>query len=130
MALTASQTEELQATIEERRAALIAELREDVERTRRDRFQDLAGPAPDAGDESVARLIADLDHADVGRDVSELRGLDAARSRIAEGSYGICVDCGGEIDFKRLCANPAAVRCFDCQRVHEKTYAVPGGSSL
>ena len=130
MALTQQQTQELQAAIEQRRAALLHELREDVERVRKDRFEDLAGAAPDAGDESVAALIADLDHADVGRDLSELRGLEAARTRLVDGSYGTCANCGGEIGFERLRVNPAAVRCVECQRVHEKTYASPGGSSL
>jgi RNA polymerase-binding transcription factor DksA len=131
MALTEKQTQELHSTIERRRTALLAELREDVERVRKDRFEDLAGPAPDRGDESVASLIADLGHAEFGRDVSELRGLDAARTRLADGVYGICADCGGEIGFERLRANPAAVRCVECQRVHEKTYAgTTTGSSL
>jgi DnaK suppressor protein len=130
MALTQQQTQELQAAIEQRRAALLHEIREDVERVRKDRFEDLAGAAPDAGDESVAALIADLDHADVGRDLSELRGLEAARTRLADGSYGTCANCGGEIGFERLRVNPAAVRCVECQRVHEKTYASPSGSSL
>jgi len=101
------------------------------ERVRRDRHEDLAGASPDAGDESVATLIADLDHADVGRDLDELRGLEAARGRLSDGSYGVCLDCGGEIGFERLRASPAAVRCIDCQTVHEKTYAGPSsGSSL
>ena len=130
MALTPQQTQELQATIERRRAALASELREDVERVRRDRHEDLAGAAPDPGDESVATLIADLDHADVGRDLQELRGLEAARGRISDGSYGVCLDCGGEIGFERLRATPSAVRCIDCQTLYEKTYAAPGGSSL
>ena len=49
MALTPQQTQELQATIERRRTALIAELREDVERARAARFEDRAGPVGDAG---------------------------------------------------------------------------------
>ena len=129
MALTPQQTQELQATVEQRRAALVAELREDVERVRRDRFEDLAGPARDVGDESVATLIADLDHADVGRDLDELRALEAARTRMADGNYGVCANCGGEIGFERLRVNPAAVRCIECQAQHEKTYAGPGGST-
>jgi DnaK suppressor protein len=130
MALTPRQTQELQHAIEHRRAALLAELREDVERTRKDSHEDLAGTAPDRGDESVASLIADLDHADLGRDLTELRGLEAARTRLTEGSYGVCANCGGEIGFERLRANPAAVRCIDCQAQHEKTYAGPSTSSL
>jgi RNA polymerase-binding protein DksA len=130
MALTSQQTQQLQTVIERRRAALLTEVREDVERVRKDRFEDLAGQAPDPGDQSVATLIADLGHADVGRDLSELRGLEAARGRLTDGSYGTCADCGGEIGFERLRANPAAVRCIHCQTVHEKTFASPTGSSL
>lgn len=130
MALTEKQIQELQGAIEQRRTSLVAELRDDVERVRRDRFEDLAGAAPDPGDESVATLIADLSHADMERDLSELRALEAARARLADGSYGVCAECGGDIGVERLRANPAAVRCVHCQRVHEKTFAGPSTSSL
>jgi RNA polymerase-binding protein DksA len=122
MALTPQQTQELQKTIEQRRQVLVRELREDLDRMRRDNLEDLAGAAPDAGDESVAALIGDLARADYGRDVTELQGLEAARNRLAQGSYGICADCGGDIGIERLRVNPAAVRCIDCQSVHEKTH--------
>jgi RNA polymerase-binding protein DksA len=130
MALTQQQTQKLHTAIEQRREALLAELQDDVERVRRDRQEDLAGAAPDAGDMSVATLIADLDHADVGRDVAELRDLEAARTRLTDGSYGICADCGGDIGYERLKANPAALRCIACQTRHEKTYGSASGSSL
>jgi RNA polymerase-binding transcription factor DksA len=121
--LTREQCIELQMVIEERRNALIHELRESVARTRRDSYSEIAGPAPDPGDESVADLISDLDQADVSRDLGELREIEAARNRIAEGSYGTCVNCGNEIDYRRLRAFPAAMRCIDCQRIFEKTHA-------
>ena len=130
MALTQQQTQKLHTTIEQRLQALLSELREDVERVRRDRHEELAGASPDAGDESVATLIADLDHADVGRDLNELRELEAARTRLADGRYGVCDDCGGDIGYERLKANPAAVRCIECQTRHEKTYGTTNGSSL
>jgi DnaK suppressor protein len=130
MALTEQETRELRGEIERRRGALIADLRADAERVRNDRFEDLAGAAPDPGDESVATLIADLGHANMGRDLSELRGLEAARTRLAQGTYGVCAVCGGDIGFERLRANPTAVRCVDCQRLHEKTFAGPSTSSL
>ena len=130
MALTPGQTEQLRRMIESRRQVLQSELHEGIDRTREDRFEDLAGPAPDAGDESVATLIGDIDHADVSRDMAELRALDAARDRLDDGSYGVCADCGSEIEYERLKAAPAAFRCINCQRRHEKTYASPSGSSL
>jgi DnaK suppressor protein len=122
MALTHEQTQELRATVEQRRAALRSEVRRDLGKMRDDRLRDLAGAAPDPADESVASLISDLDQADASRDLSELRTLDAARARIDEGSYGICSNCGQDIGFERLRANPAAERCIQCQTQFEKTH--------
>jgi RNA polymerase-binding protein DksA len=130
MALTPQQTQALHSTIEQRRAALLTELREDVERVRRDRPDVLVGSVPDAGDEAMVTLIAELDRAEANRDVTELRALEAARQRLADGSYGTCADCGGEIGFERLQVNPAAVRCIRCQTAYEKTHAAGPGSSL
>ena len=100
MPLTPEQTQELHATVERRRAALRTEIGHDLDKVRSDRLEDLAGASPDAGDESVASLISDLDQADTSRDLSELRGLDVARERIADGSYGTCIECGGDIGFE------------------------------
>jgi RNA polymerase-binding protein DksA len=122
MALTQTQTKELQRKIDQRREALLGELREDAERTREHPYAEHAGPAPDSGDESVASLFADLEQADVTRDLQEFRALEAARERIKEGEYGICLDCGSDIGFERLKAFPAAVRCIQCQERREKTY--------
>jgi DnaK suppressor protein len=130
MPLTPEQARELQILIERRIAALLDELEEEIVRVRQGRFEDRADRPRDQGDESVATLIADLESADVGRDVDELRALQAARTRMAEGHYGICASCDREIGFDRLRANPAAVRCIECQTQHEKTYGAPGGPSL
>lgn len=130
MSLTREQSIELGFVIEERRHALLNDVRDDLARTRRDQFGELAGSAHDAGDESVAVLIADLDQADLGRDADELRAIEAARVRLAEGSYGVCVDCGTDIDYPRLRASPAAIRCIECQRRFEKTHAAPTGTKL
>ena len=122
MPLTDKQTQELRTLIERRRNALLAELREDTARAREQPYSEHAGPAPDAGDESVATLIADLEHADVTRDLGEYRALEAARDRLKGGDYGVCSDCGSDIGFDRLKATPTAARCIQCQERHEKTY--------
>jgi RNA polymerase-binding protein DksA len=122
MPLTEHQTEQLRGLIDKRRSALLAELREDAERAREQPYSEHAGPAPDTGDESVATLIADLEQADVTRDLDEFRGLESARERMARGEYGTCIECGGDIGFERLKATPSAIRCIDCQTRHEKTF--------
>ena len=122
MPLTDKQTEQLGTLIERRRDALLTELREDAARAREQPYAEHAGPAPDAGDESVATLITDLGQADVSRDLDEFRALEAARDRLKGGEYGVCADCGSDIGFDRLKAAPTAVRCIQCQERHEKTY--------
>jgi RNA polymerase-binding transcription factor len=123
MALTQQQTNQLKQVVEQRRAALLAEVSQDLSKMREDRLDNVVGAVPDAGDESVASLIADLDQADASRDVLELQMLEAAQARIADGSYGICIQCGQDIGFERLRANPGAQRCIQCQTMYEKTHA-------
>ena len=47
--------------------------------------------------------------------------IDEALLRLADGTYGICEDCGREISERRLKAVPFARRCIPCQ---EKTEAI------
>jgi RNA polymerase-binding protein DksA len=122
MALTDRQSQELRDLLETRRTALLAELREDAERAREQPYAEHAGTAPDSGDESVATLIADLEQADMTRDLDEYRALEAARERLKSGEYGICIDCGNDIGYERLKASPSALRCIQCQERHEKTF--------
>ena len=130
MPLTREQSEELGAAIESRRRALVAEIREDRARAERDQFEDMAGASPDPGDESVASLIQDLDNADLGRDLDELRAVEAASDRLRKGTYGTCIDCGLDIDYQRLRANPSALRCIHCQSAHEKENGRPASPTL
>ncbi len=130
MALTGKQLEELRRTIETRHAALLEEIHADVARAREESYGELAGPVTDPADEAAADLIADVDQAEVTRDLDEARALEAARARLADGSYGRCTDCSSEIAFARLRAQPAATRCMDCQRRHEKTFAQPAEPRL
>ena len=109
--------------VDRRRATLRADVEQGLDRVRNDGIDQVVGAVPDPGDASVQSLIQDLDQADTSRDLSELRTLDAARARIDEGSYGVCADCGQDIGFERLRANPGAVRCIRCQTQFEKTHA-------
>jgi RNA polymerase-binding transcription factor DksA len=49
----------------------------------------------------------------------EERRIEEARRALAEGRYGVCVECGSQIPANRLAAVPEAVRCLDCQRHFE-----------
>lgn len=130
MELTEKQKQEFRKLVRTRREQLVSELLEDVARSRDESFAGVAGPVTDLGDEALADLLADLDNAEVSRDLREIRALDAALARLDDGSYGNCVDCGGEIGLERLRAYPTAERCIRCQEVHEKTFAHPGEPRL
>lgn len=125
MTLSKKELDALKRQIEARCAALRAELHADADKARGETYADLAGGVADEGDESVADLMADIDNAELTRDLAELRALEAALERIADGSYGDCIDCGLEIGFERLKVEPGALRCVECQRVYEKTFAHP-----
>ena len=123
MTLDRRQLIQLAQTMAERRSALLEEIRGDVARTRDEQYATLAGSAPDLGDQASADLMADVGEAEVTRDLGELRALEAALERVAEGTYGVCRDCGEDIPPARLQAEPAAARCVPCPQRHEKTYS-------
>ena len=47
-------------------------------------------------------------------EIDEIRQIQGALKRIAEGTYGFCAQCGADIDPKRLEALPTATRCISC----------------
>ncbi len=51
----------------------------------------------------------------------ELQQIDAAIARIDAGEYGVCRDCGQEIDPRRLAALPYALLCTECATRRERT---------
>lgn len=122
--LSAAQIAELKAMLEERYVALRAELHREV--NEKDDYVDVATEIPDTGDSSFANLEIDLDNAAVTRDIVEVRAIEAARTRIENGTYGTCVTCETEIPYARLKVQPTADRCAPCQEMHEKTHADMG----
>jgi RNA polymerase-binding protein DksA len=68
-----------------------------------------------AENDVLADAVAEMDVALVIRESHELQDIEAALARIGDGSYGICIDCGGEIGRTRLKADPRAKRCQACQ---------------
>ena len=76
----------------------------------------------DAVEDAEERLRTGMEHVDVQRDQEELRDIDQARGRMADGSYGQCMDCGRDIPFERLKAQPSTKRCVNCQSAYEKKH--------
>jgi len=124
MDLTSTQLSELRRKLNQRHASLLEEVRDELEKTEDQQYVELLGRTPgDIGDESVADALADLNLGIIDRHIHEIRDIDAARARIQDGSFGICIACGADIGFERLLAYPTAKRCLACQQQRERTYA-------
>ena len=58
----------------------------------------------------------------LSRNASLMRDLRAALGRVADGTYGLCIDCDEPIAARRLAAVPWAARCLSCQENAEGEY--------
>lgn len=117
--LTSSEREHLAKMMNEREPVLREEIRVGLARMRVEGYEELLSGTSDAGDESLASLVTDLTNAEVARDAAELQDIRAAEGRLANGTYGICIDCDEPVPYARLLAYPTAKRCLACQEVHE-----------
>lgn len=73
----------------------------------------------DAGESSEADIQEDIELALIQMKSETLSRVDDALTRLEQGTYGNCFDCGEEIAEKRLRALPFAVRCKDCEEARE-----------
>jgi DnaK suppressor protein len=122
--------ESLRATMRERQTQLREEIRQTLIKSDSEHYLQIADSVRDLEDESFADLIVDVGLAEIDRDLEELRAIDAALLRVADGSYGVCEACGKPIDPKRLEITPHALRCIDCQTIFERTHFQKTGHTL
>lgn len=108
----AEQLRERQAELQARLARLDAESQE-LDMDTRPRYSN--HPADEAvelldraGRDAIARVLLD-----------DMMQVDRALDRIANGSYGLCDDCGQPIPPRRLEARPTATLCVSCQARRE-----------
>ncbi|HEU5007822.1 MAG TPA: TraR/DksA C4-type zinc finger protein [Jatrophihabitantaceae bacterium] len=97
------------ATVSERIAALTADVAGLVAASRDANADDEHDPEGSTIAFERAQVLALLDRAR-----AELAELDAADERLAAGTFGRCVHCGGAIGDERLAARPAASTCVAC----------------
>ena len=99
---------------------------EDIAKVLKIRLAELTGHVAEIDNELRKPLSADsqeratdLENQDAlegikNSEIQEIRQIQGALKRIAEGTYGVCVQCGAEIDPKRLKALPIAAKCISC----------------
>jgi RNA polymerase-binding transcription factor len=121
--LTSIQELELKRELKRQRSERLAAAHENLARARRDHYAVLAGEGPDVGDQASAEQLSGFENTLAQRYAVAIREMDAALMRIEERRYGRCEDCGHDIGFRRLGAQPAATRCVRCQEQHDRLYA-------
>jgi DnaK suppressor protein len=105
----------LQKMLLAKRQEIIREIEESLGQSLTEDQQRRLESARDVGDQALMDLEREL-----GISLMEMRNrrrqsIDEALTRLHEGTYGICAECGIEISEKRLQAVPFAKLCVECQ---------------
>ncbi|MEW5743926.1 MAG: TraR/DksA family transcriptional regulator [Nitrospirota bacterium] len=77
------------------------------------------GSGTEDGDVSASLQIEDVSISTMKVRNRMLRQIDNSLQRLKEDRYGICEECGEDIDEKRLNVMPFALLCIDCQENRE-----------
>lgn len=95
------------------------ELRDEIAQARPSNTVDATPETLDQKDLADVRAQNVVVDAEADRDRVELAAVLSALDRLAQGTYGLCADCGEPIDAQRLMAEPSALRCLGCQAQQE-----------
>ena len=102
------------------------ELRKSELATRLDRIKENVrrGYHPDSKER--AKELEDIEVVDaLGNETRrEMSLISNALKRMEEGSYGLCKECGADIEADRLNVQPYADECIDCARFDERRGAL------
>jgi DnaK suppressor protein len=116
--VTPSREDGLRQMLEERRRDMLTEVKGRLRGVRTD-----AAGRPhhgmDQGETGEAHVQHDIEFALIQMKAEILTRINEALSRLEEGSYGYCCDCGEEIAEPRLRALPFAGRCRECEESRE-----------
>jgi DnaK suppressor protein len=118
--LTPEQRAGLHAALRARQRELRADVAAKLKTQEDPRLVGLRNRMEDTDDWAAADAMAAHDIALVSRDLAELANVEQALARLANATYGECVDCGNPIPYARLAAHPAAKRCVACQENAER----------
>ena len=75
---------------------------------------------PDELDVALSESNRELSLRFADRERRMLQKIQFTISRIAEGEYGSCEECGEPIGFRRLRSRPVATMCIDCKTAEEQ----------
>ena len=108
---------QLRSTLEVHGRELVVEVLGKIRDARGDRSKERE--VMDEAETCEVDVQTEIDFALLELKAETLNAIDAAVSRIEEGTYGYCIDCSREIHGARLRALPFARRCKACEEVRE-----------
>ncbi|MDE3154234.1 MAG: TraR/DksA C4-type zinc finger protein [Acidobacteriota bacterium] len=111
--------QDLKQMLEDRRREILSEVQEKIRDARTEGNWGKLNEVLDDGESSEADIQEDIEFALIQMKAETLHKIDEALSRLEEGAYGYCFECGEEISEQRLRALPFAVRCKDCEEARE-----------
>ena len=115
-----SRYSELKGMLETRRREIHAEVQGKIRNVREEgAWGGKQTEVLDAGESSEADIQGDIEFALIQMKAETLDQINQALSRLDEGAYGYCLECGEEIPERRLRALPFAIRCKDCEEAME-----------
>jgi RNA polymerase-binding transcription factor DksA len=118
-AMTQRQLKPLLEQLARREQDLRTRIADEMQRTGTEDYEQLHGVVGDEADRAFVETAVDIETGRAEQQIRELREIEAARERVAQGTFGICIDCGGPIEYERLRIYTHAVRCAECQTLHE-----------
>ena len=118
-AITQRQLNPLLEQLTRRERDLRSSIAEEMRRTGTEDYEQLHGVVGDEADRAFVETTVDIETGRAEQQMRELREIEAARERVAQGTFGICIDCGGTIEYERLRIYTHAIRCAECQTLHE-----------
>jgi len=107
---------QMEERLRKRRQELLATLAGEVGQLRLTEDRLVGDTADLAVEEDYGQINANL----AGLISDEVRQIDAALERLANGTYGICEDCGRAIPMARLTVLPFATQCVRCKEQAER----------
>jgi DnaK suppressor protein len=110
---------ELRRELIRRREEILKEAKTEIAKYIKGENRQLVETALDDGDWSVVDLSEDINLRKLSAHQATLKHIDAALRKLDEGTYGVCEECGDEINIERLKVLPFAVYCRDCQEKRE-----------
>lgn len=107
---------DVRVRLEQKKQELTVRLDRITENLRRGYHPDSKERAKELEDSEVVDALGNEARTEIGK-------ISAALQRMDAGEFGLCIECGAEIDRARIDAYPYARHCIDCARLEEERKA-------